>query len=111
MTGKGFRPHQIELGPWRYAATGVALFLLILLVVLPILVLSLVAILPYYHVPTWQTWHNLTLSHFQYVWATPRVHKAFINSLILALLGATLCMLLASLAAYITVEPKLPGAA
>ena len=90
VTGKGFRPHQIELGRWRYAATGVALFLLILLVVLPILVLSLVAILPYYHVPTWQTWHNLTLSHFQYVWATPRVHKAFINSLILALVGATL---------------------
>ena len=109
VTGKGFRPHQIELGPWRYAATGVALFLLILLVLLPILVLSLVAILPYYHVPTWQTWNNLTLSHFQYVWATPRVHKAFINSLILALLGATLCMLLASLAAYITVRTKIAG--
>jgi len=109
VTGKGFRPHQIELGPWRYLATGVALGLLILLVVLPILVLSLVAILPYYHVPTWQTWHNLTLSHFQYVWATPRVHKAFINSLILALLGATLCMLLACFAAYITVRTKIAG--
>jgi iron(III) transport system permease protein len=109
VTGKGFRPHQIELGPWRYAATGVASLLLILLVVLPLLVLTLVAILPYYHVPTWQTWHNLTASHFHYVWATPRVHKAFINSLILALLGATLCMLLASLAAYITVRTKIAG--
>jgi iron(III) transport system permease protein len=107
VTGKGFRPHQIELGPWRYAVSAAAFFLLILLVVLPILVLSLVAILPYYHVPTWQTWHNLTLAHFQYVWATPRVHRAFINSLILALVGATVCMLLASLASYITVRTKL----
>ena len=41
VTGKGFRPHQIDLGPWRYAASGVALLLLILLVVLPILVLLL----------------------------------------------------------------------
>lgn len=109
VTGKGFRPHQIELGRWRYAATGVASLLLILLVVLPILVLALVAILPYYHVPTWQTWQNLTMSHFQYVWATPRVHKAFLNSLFLALVGATLCMLLASLASYITVRTKIVG--
>ena len=110
VTGKGFRPHQIELGGGVTPPRASPFCLLVLLVVLPILVLLLVAMLPYYHVPTWQTWHNLTMSHFQYVWATPRVHKAFVNSLILALLGATLCMLLASLAAYITVEPKSPGA-
>ena len=101
VTGKGFRPHQIDLGKYRYLATAVAFLLLILLVVLPILVLLLVAILPYYHVPTWQTWQNLTFDHFRYIWATPRVHRAFVNSLFLALVGATICMLLASLASYI----------
>ena len=109
VTGKGFRPHQIDLGKWKYLASGVAFLLLLLLVVLPILVLMLVAILPYYHVPTWQTWSNLTLDHFRYIWATPRVHRAFANSLFLALLGATVCMLLASLASYITVRTKLAG--
>jgi iron(III) transport system permease protein len=109
VTGKGFRPHQIDLGGWRYGASAAALLLLVLLVVLPILVLTLVAILPYYHVPTWQTWQNLTMDHFRYVWATPRVHKAFINSLLLALIGATACMVLASLASYITVRTKLAG--
>jgi len=109
VTGKGFRPHQIDLGRWRYAASGAALVLLILLVLLPILVLLLVALMPYYHVPTWQTWSNLTLENFSYVWATPRVHKAFLNSLILALVGATACMLLASLASYITVRTKIAG--
>jgi iron(III) transport system permease protein len=109
VTGKGFRPHQIDLGRWRYAASGVALLLLVLLVVLPILVLILVAILPYYHVPTWQTWQNLTLDNFRYVWETPRVHRAFMNSLFLALVGATACMILASLASYITVRSKIAG--
>ncbi len=109
VTGKGFRPHQIDLGKWKYLASAVAFLLLLLLVVLPILVLLLVAILPYYHVPTWQTWNNLTLDHFRYIWATPRVHRAFANSLFLALLGATVCMLLASLASYITVRTKLAG--
>jgi iron(III) transport system permease protein len=109
VTGKGFRPHQIDLGRWRYAASGVALLLLVLLVVLPILVLILVAILPYYHVPTWQTWQNLTMDNFRYVWETARVHKAFMNSLFLALVGATACMVLASLASYITVRSKIAG--
>ena len=109
VTGKGFRPHQIDLGGGRYLASGVAFLLLLLLVVLPLLVLLLVAILPYYHVPTWQTWSHLTLDHFRYIWATPRVHRAFMNSVVLALLGATICMLLASMASYITVRTKLAG--
>jgi iron(III) transport system permease protein len=107
VTGKGFRPHQIDLGRWRYAASGVAFLLLVMLVVLPIMVLLLVAVLPYYHVPTWQTWQNLTADNFRYVWATPRVHRAFVNSMILALVGATVCMALASLASYITVRTKI----
>jgi iron(III) transport system permease protein len=111
VTGKGFRPHQIDLGPWRYLASTVAFLLLVMLVLLPILVLLLVALLPYYHVPTWQTWSHLTLDHFRYIWATPRVHKAFANSLFLALAGATVCMLLASLASYISVRTKLAGRA
>jgi iron(III) transport system permease protein len=109
VTGKGFRPHQIDLGPWRYLASFTALLLLLLLVLLPLLMLLLVAILPYYHVPTWQTWQNLTFDHFRYIWVTPRVHKAFMNSLFLALVGATVCMLLASLASYISVRTKIAG--
>ena len=111
VTGKGFRPHQIDLGPWRYLASFAALLLLLLLVLLPLLMLLLVAILPYYHVPTWQTWQNLTFDHFRYIWVTPRVHKAFMNSMFLALVGATVCMLLASLASYISVRTKLPAGA
>ena len=109
VTGKGFRPHQIDLGRYRYLASGVAFLLLVLLVLLPILVLLLVALLPYYHVPTWQTWSHLTLDHFRYIWTTPRVHRAFANSLFLALVGASICMLLASLASYISVRTKIAG--
>jgi iron(III) transport system permease protein len=109
VTGKGFRPHQIDLGPWRYAVSGIAFLLLVMLVLLPILVLLLVAVLPYYHVPTWQTWQNLTFDNFRYVWLTPRVHRAFLNSMFLALVGATACMALAALAAYITVRTKIAG--
>ena len=107
VTGKGFRPHQIDLGGWRYLASGIALGMLILLVILPILVLMLVSVLPYYHVPTWQTWQNLTLSNFRFVVENPRVFRAFSNSIFLALGGATICMGLAALTAYITIRTKI----
>ena len=109
VTGKAFQPHQIDLGRWRYLASAVALSLLIMLVLMPFLVLVLVSLLPYYHVPTWQTWHNLTLSNYRYILDTPRTHRAFANSLFLAIGGASCCMLLASLTSYITVRTKIAG--
>ncbi len=109
VTGKGFRPHQIDLGRWKYLASLIALALLVLMVILPFLVLLLIAFLPYYHVPTWQTWRTLTLDHFRTVLESERVYRAFMNSIFLAIVGATLCILLASLAAYFTVRSKIAG--
>ncbi len=107
VTGKAFRPNQIDLGGWKYLASGAALLILVLLVMLPLLMLLLVSVLPYYHVPTWETWHNLTLSNFRYIIETSRVHRAFGNSFFLAVVGASLCMFLAALTAYVTVRTKI----
>ncbi len=109
VTGKGFRPQQIHLGRWRYLASGIVLILLTIMVVLPMLVLLLVALLPYYHVPSWETWHTLTLSHFLEIARNERTYRAFGNSLFLAVAGATVCMLLAALASYFTVKTNIPG--
>lgn len=107
VTGKAFRPHQIDLGGCRYLASLVAFLLLILMVVLPFLVLLLVSLLPYYHVPSWETWKILTLNNYRYVFGNERVYNAFANSIFLAVVGASLCMLLAALTSYITVRTKI----
>jgi iron(III) transport system permease protein len=109
VTGKGFRPHQIDLGPWKYLASTSALILLTMMVLLPIMVLMLMSFLPYYHVPTWETWQNVTVKHFKTDFENERVYKAFGNSLFLALGGATVCMLLAALTSYLTVRTKIAG--
>ncbi len=109
VTGKGFRPQQIRLGKWRYLASVIVLILLTIMVILPLLVLLLVALLPYYHVPSWATWHTLTLTHFREIANNERTYRAFGNSIFLAVVGATICMLLASLASYFTVKTKIPG--
>jgi len=109
VTGKGFQPHQIDLGRWRYLAAGIAFLLLMILVALPFLVLLLVSLMPYYHVPTWQTWQHLTFGNFTFILESTRAHRAFYNSMFLALVGATICMFLASLTAYMTIRTKIAG--
>jgi iron(III) transport system permease protein len=109
VTGKAFRPYRIDLGRWRNPASALALILLILLVVLPFAVLLLTALLPYYHVPTWQTWQTLTFNHFSDVFQNERNYRAFGNSIFLSVAGATICILLASVTAYLTIKTKIAG--
>jgi iron(III) transport system permease protein len=109
VTGRGYRPHLIDLGAWKYVASAAALFLVAVLVLLPLAVLLLVSLLPYYHVPTWSTLHTLSLDNFREIFRAERTYRAFGNSLFLAAAGASVCILLACLTAYLTVRSKIAG--
>ncbi|SRR5581483_7931937 len=109
VTGRGYRPHAIDLGRWKYAASAVALVILIVTLLLPLAALLLVALLPFYHVPTWATLHTLTLQHFRDILQNDRTYRAFANSGFLAVAGATVCVLLAALISYFTVKTKIAG--
>jgi iron(III) transport system permease protein len=111
VTGKDFRPREIDLGAWKYLASAVAFVLLILMMLLPFMVLFLVSVMPYFHVPNWQTWRTLTLDHFRAILESPRTYRAFANSLFLSVVGATICVLLAALVSYFTVRTKIAGRA
>lgn len=109
VTGKGYRPHTIDLGRWKYAASAGAVAILALIVVLPVLMLFLISILPYYHVPTTETIKLATLKHYAYIFESERVYRAIGNSLFLAVVGATVAMFLAALIGYITVRTRVFG--
>lgn len=109
VTGKGYRPNTIDLGRWRIAASATALAILTLMVILPVLMLFLISILPYYQVPTLESWHLITFKHYAYIFENDRVYRALGNSVFLAVAGATIAMALAAITAYITVKTKLRG--
>jgi len=109
VTGRGYRPTIIDLGKWRYPAASVASLILILIVVLPFLVLTYVSFITYIHVPGPKTWELLTLDNYRSNLTDGRTYRALQNSLFLAILGATLCMLLASLTAWVTTKTKVAG--
>lgn len=109
VTGKGFRPAQVELGRARYLATAVAGAILLLLVVFPFAILVLTSLLPYFPMPLHEALRLLTVKHYTTIATDERVWTAVQNSLFLAVVGPTLCMLLASLTAYITVKTTVVG--
>ena len=109
VTGKGYRPGTIDLGRWRIAAAAIAAGILALIVLLPVLMLFLTSLLPYYHVPTLETLRLATLKHYVYIFANERVYHALGTSLFLAVAGATVAMALAALTAYITVKTRVRG--
>ncbi|MDP2604118.1 MAG: iron ABC transporter permease [Deltaproteobacteria bacterium] len=111
VTGRGYRPMIIELGRWRYFASAVAGLILILIVVLPFLVLVYVSFITYVHVPGPKTWDLLTLEHYTFNLTDSRTFEALKNSLFLAVGGATLCMILAALTAWVTTKSKGAGTA
>ena len=109
VTGRGYRPQAIDLGIWRYAASAAALLILSLIVLLPLGVLVLTSILPYYAVPTRESLGLLTLKHYAFLWESARVARALQISVALAVGGATLAMILATVVAYLTVRTRVPG--
>ena len=109
VTGRGYRPMLIDLGRWRYPAAGVAGLILTLIFVLPFLVLMYVSFIEYVHVPGAKTWNLLTLDNYRNNLTDTRTYRALQNSLLLAVGGATLCMLLAALTAWVTTKTKVAG--
>jgi iron(III) transport system permease protein len=109
VTGRGYRPTIIELGRWRYPAALLAGLILVLIIVLPFVVLLYVSFISYIHVPGAKTWELLTLEHYRGNLTDERTYRALQNSLLLAVGGATLCMLLASLTAWVTTKTNVAG--
>ena len=111
VTGKGYRPRVIDLGPWKYLTFATAFFIFFLAVILPVLVLLWSSFIPYYGIPSRELMEKLTLANYKYVLNYPLALTAFKNSFYLSVGSATLVMLLTSVIAWITVKSKLPGRA
>ncbi len=109
MTGKGFRPRQIDLGVWRWFTAGIFLVYFLLIVVMPFAVLLWSSFQKFYSVPSWHALHNLTLDPYRFILTYPNLTRSVWNSLLLAFGSATLIMLVTSVICWIVVKTKLRG--
>jgi iron(III) transport system permease protein len=109
VTGKGFRPRPMELGRWRWPATGLIVGYFVFAVVAPLLILVYASTQKFYAVPTWETLTNLTAENYQYTFSSTGTLVALKNSMFLGISAATLVMLVMAVASWLVVRTKLPG--
>ena len=106
IAGRGFRPTVIELGRARmplFAVVGVLSFVLI---VLPVAVLLYTSFVPYSMVPSARAFSMMSLKHWHDVLGDPISLLSLKNSLFLAVVGATLGVILSVFVAYVIVKVK-----
>jgi len=110
VTGKGFRPNVLDLGPWKWVAFAYNLAFIAVAVVLPIVCLVIVSL----H-PVWTgkiVWADLTTINYvkTLFWWRPEAISAATNgignSLILAFGGASIAMVMALVISYMIHRTK-----
>ena len=106
ITGRGYRPREIALGKWKWAALAFALLYLSMEVFIPFLVLLWASLLPHLQLPSAEALSQLSLANyetiFDFVDALP-----FVNTAILMITVPTATMLLSVLVSWIVVRTQL----
>ncbi len=110
QSGRGGLPTLMDLGWGRYVTLALNLLYLILCVVLPLLVLVLASLSPF-----WSGTFDpaaVTMRHYRYVLTEyPLVWRALKNSAFLSLGGATLAVILATALVYFVRRVRIPAGA
>ncbi|MDP2824866.1 MAG: iron ABC transporter permease [Sulfuritalea sp.] len=106
ISSRGFRPAVIELGKARMPLFGLVGLLSFVLIVLPVAVLMYTSLVPYSMVPSAKAFSMMSLKHWSDVLNDPISLLSLKNSLFLAVVGATLGVILSIFVAYVIVKVK-----
>ncbi|OFZ89955.1 MAG: hypothetical protein A2V78_05310 [Betaproteobacteria bacterium RBG_16_64_18] len=105
ITGRGYRPKEIELGRWKWAAVVFVFIYLSIEVFVPFLVLLWTSLSPYLQLPSMEALSRLTLKHFvsipDYVGTRP-----FVNTVILMFAVPSAAMLISVLTSWVVVRTQ-----
>lgn len=106
VTGKGYSPNVMKLGPWRWVTFAFCILFFLVTVALPVgqlLIGSFFKFFGFYQLDM------LTLEHYQAVFDNREFWRAFTNTMLLGVLGASATMVLGGLVAYVSARTKWRG--
>jgi iron(III) transport system permease protein len=109
ITGKGFRPYTIDLGPWRWLALGVTLSILTFVLFLPVLVILYASFLPWYAPPSAKMFNLMTFDNYRWLATYDVILRALKNNLLVGVGSATLAVFFTSIVAWIVIRTQIPG--
>jgi iron(III) transport system permease protein len=109
ITGKGYRPRQLDLGKWRMPAFACALLFLFLSIILPFLVFVYTSFLPYLQAPSWKVFNIMTLKNYRLLAEYGEVASALKNTVVMVATTATATVVLSFLVSLVIVRSKFWG--
>jgi iron(III) transport system permease protein len=104
VTGKGFRPARIDLGPWKYPCALRTLIIPVSLAA-PLLIMLWASFLPLYSGPSPDDFVRMTLANYRAVWARDDILAGIANSLVVGI-GSACAVAAAGLAMGWTVARR-----
>jgi len=107
--GKGFRARPRPLGRWRWVAGSVVLAYFTITVFLPVAILMYMSFMPTVQPPSIASLGEATLGNYRQLITEPGILRAFANSVFLAVVSATVVMLLMAVASWLVVRTKVRG--
>ncbi len=109
ITGKNFRPNKIPLGKYRPLGGAILILNFLCLLILPMLVLVWASLLPFYQTIRASAFKLLSFKHYIRIFESDRYLSLLGNTLLVAVVTATIVMVITAIAAWLSVR-KLPGA-
>ncbi|HET8563671.1 MAG TPA: ABC transporter permease subunit, partial [Candidatus Binatia bacterium] len=109
ITGKGYRPRQIDLGHWKYPAIFLVLLYLFLAIILPFLVFAYVSFLSFLQTPSLAALKGLTVRNYRLLAQYGEVSSALTNTLLMVVITATATVLLSFFVSLVVVRSKFWG--
>ena len=107
VTGKGYRVRPLGLGKWRWLASAIALFYVLMAFVIPTLALIYTSAIKFFVSNPLEAAY--TTRNYMQIWNSPGTMRAFWNTIIVAGGGAVLGLTLGVLVAYSTHRLKPRG--
>lgn len=105
ITGRGYRPREIPLGPWKWPAMAFVMAYLSMEVFIPFLVLLWTSLLPYLQLPSAAALSSITLNNYLTMFATTGA-LPFINTAILMFGVPTGAMILSVLVSWVVIRTQ-----
>jgi len=109
VTGKGFRPHAMDLAKYRKPATGLVVVYFLVAVMAPVLILLYASFQPFYSVPSMDSFASFTLDNYAYTLTNDQALRAARNSFTLGVGSATTVMFLMAIVSWLVIRTKMPG--
>ena len=107
VSGKAFRPRVMDMGPLRWVLFGGVVLYVLASAILPVATLLFAALQKL--AVAFPAASNFTLDHFRQAFSINAVRTAMLNSILLALVTATLGVMMTGLLSWIILRSRLPG--